>query len=78
MSTLTETLAGMQAKTDAATPGEWAVDDGWKHPQWPEVVTYTRVVAGEPNPISGIRQPVVTTEGAIHDSDSKRGSEGAQ
>ena len=23
MSTLTETLAGMQAKTDAATPGEW-------------------------------------------------------
>lgn len=55
----------------SSTPGPWDIEDGWKPPQWNEH-TYARVVAGQPNPISGIRSPVVSTNGSAPGSAAKR------
>ncbi len=65
--------ADIREKANAATPGPWAVDpDRWAPPGWREEVGYLRIVAGEPNPISGIRQKVVSTDGADSGSDHDR------
>ena len=65
--------ADIREKANAATPGPWAVDpDRWAPPGWREEVGYLRIVAGEPNPISGIRKKVVSTDGAEAGSDRDR------
>lgn len=49
----------------AATPGDWTVDEGrWAPPGWEDGTAYLRIVAGDPNPVSGIYPPVLSTGGA--------------
>jgi hypothetical protein len=65
-------LDAIRQRADAATPGPWAVEDGWQPPQWLDLgYTYARVVAGKPNPISGIIAPVLQTNGSLPGSDRK-------
>lgn len=58
-------LDELKALCAAATEGPWDVDpERWAPPEWPIDTAYLRVVTGEPNTISGIRRPVVSTGGA--------------
>lgn len=62
----------LQALRDASTPGPYGVEDDWQPPQWKDSGwTYVRVVAGEPNPISGIRGMVLSTDGTLPGSEGK-------
>ena len=63
-------LNAIKARWAAATPGPWALDPGlWSPPSWGETMHYRRVVHGEPNEISGIRQPIFSTNGATDGSE---------
>ena len=65
----------VRALAESGTPGPWGVDpDRWAPPGWEPDMGYLRVVAGEPNKISGIRQPIVSTNGALHRSNRDRGN----
>ncbi len=57
----------------AATSGPFGFEDGWQPPQWKDQGwTYVRVVAGEPNSISGVRSMVLSTDGTLPGSEGKR------
>lgn len=66
-------LDEIRERWEKATPGPWAVDPAfWSPPGWGEAMHYRRVVHGEPNKISGIRQPLFSTNGAPDGSEQAR------
>lgn len=59
-----------------ATPGPWLHDEaGYRAPDWPEDMHYRRVVRGEPHPVSGWRECVVSTHGAVDETAGARRNE---
>jgi len=64
-----ELLAAHELILDAITPGPWAIEPGGAAPACDPDTTCIRVVAGEPNAISGIRSKVVSTDVARLQSD---------
>jgi len=64
-----ELLAAHELILDAITPGPWAIEPGWAAPACDPDTTCIRVVAGEPNAISGIRSKMVSTDVARPQSD---------
>lgn len=66
-------LDEIRERWDKTTPGPWALDPAfWSPPNWDETMHYRRVVHGEPNKISGIRQPLFSTNGAADGSEQAR------
>lgn len=64
-----ELLADHELILDTIPPGPWAIDPGGAAPAWDPDTTCIRVVAGEPNAISGIRSKMVSTDVARTQSD---------
>ena len=70
--TIAAAIEKLEALRDAGTPGPYGFEDGWQPPQWKDSGwTYVRVVAGEPNRISGIRGMVLSTDGTLPASEGK-------
>lgn len=66
-------LDDIRERWKRVTPGPWALDPAfWSPPGWGEAMHYRRVVHGEPNKISGIRQPLFSTNGAPDGSEQAR------
>lgn len=66
-------LDEIRERWEKVTPGPWALDPAfWSPPSWGEAMHYRRVVHGEPNEISGIRQPLFSTNGAPDGSGQAR------
>lgn len=66
-------LDEIRERWEKVTPGPWALDPAfWSPPGWGETMHYRRVVHGEPNKISGIRQPLFSTNGAPDGSEQAR------
>lgn len=66
-------LDEIRERWERVTPGPWALDPAfWSPPGWGEAMHYRRVVHGEPNKISGIRQPLFSTNGAPDGSEQAR------
>jgi len=64
-----ELLAAHELILDAITPGPWGIEPGWAAPACDPDTTCIRVVAGDPNAISGIRSKMVSTDVARPQSD---------
>lgn len=62
---MTDRIEAIRARWEKATPGPWALDPSlWSPPGWDDDMHYRRVVHGEPNKVSGIREPLFSTNGA--------------
>lgn len=67
---------GLREAASKATPGPWLHDEaGYRAPEWPDDMHYRRVVRGEPHPVSGWRECVVSTHGAVDDTPGARAHE---
>lgn len=64
-----ERLRELAAAAEVKAPGPWFHDEaGYRPSEWPEDMLYRRVVRGDPHPVSGWRECVVSTHGGINDT----------